>query len=310
MSPAEPQIIPIPRVAGLTVEEFERTYRAPGRPVVLTGKTDAWPATKGWTLASLRERFGSMTVNAVMDLPEGVPYFHPDEGHRRPMKLADFLDLLEAGTERPCYMDQVVLSALPGLEQELDLKSLYPPEDWITFTALWVGSANTRSGFHFDGPENLYTQLVGRKRVFMAHPDEAARVYPFLEDFCKSRVDPEAPDLQRYPEFRKVVLHHVDLAPGEVLFMPHVWWHHLRSLDTSISVSHHFGETFRFGEHARMLNLMGVRYWAEIFRQIVVNGLLGVKMKTPLYSQAPPGKLFFDYIKETAVAPFKSRSSP
>jgi lysine-specific demethylase 8 len=296
-------------VAGLTAEEFERQYRAPGKPVVLTGKTDAWAARKGWTLASLRERFGQLPVNAVINQPEGVPYFHPDKGHRQPMTLATFLDMLEAGPALPCYVDQLVLSSLAGLEQELDLKALYPPEDWPTFTALWLGSANTRSGMHFDGNDNLYTQLIGSKRIFMAHPDEAARLYPFLEDFCKSQVEPEAPDLQRYPEFRKVILYQVDLQPGEVLFMPRVWWHHLRSLELSLSISHHFGETFRLGEHTRMLNLMGPRYWAEILRQFLINGMFGVKVPTRLYSQAPPGKLFFDYVKEMVTSSFNSRSA-
>ncbi len=310
MSVAKPQIVPIPRVAGLSVEEFERQYRAPGKPVVLTGKTDDWHARKRWTLASLRERFGQLRVKAVMNQPEGVPYFHPDKNHREEMTLAAFLDLLEAGPARPCYVDQLVLSSLPGLEQELEVQSLYPPEDWPPFTALWVGSANTRSGMHFDGNDNLYTQLAGSKRILMAHPDEAARLYPFLEDFCKSQVDPEAPDLQRYPAFRDVVLHQVDLAPGEVLFMPRVWWHHVRSLEPSLSLSHHFGETFRLGEHTRMLNLMGPRYWAEILRQFFVNGMLGVKTTPRLYSQAPPGKLFFDYVKDTVASSFKSWSAP
>ena len=48
----------------LEAQLFEREYRRPGRPVILTGLMDDWPARR-WTLASLRSRYGERRVTAV-----------------------------------------------------------------------------------------------------------------------------------------------------------------------------------------------------------------------------------------------------
>ena len=52
-----------------------------------------------------------------------------------------------------------------------------------------------------------------------------------------SEVNLENPDWERYPLFRYVSPAEVVVNPGEVLFVPVGWWHYVRSLDASISVS-------------------------------------------------------------------------
>lgn len=52
-----------------------------------------------------------------------------------------------------------------------------------------------------------------------------------------SQVDWENPDFGRFPLFREVKLQETLLCPGEILFIPGNYWHSLRSLDPSISVS-------------------------------------------------------------------------
>ena len=54
----------VERIAPPSLAVFEREYRRPGRPVILTGLMDDWPARR-WTLASLRSRYGERRVTAV-----------------------------------------------------------------------------------------------------------------------------------------------------------------------------------------------------------------------------------------------------
>jgi hypothetical protein len=61
-----------------------------------------------------------------------------------------------------------------------------------------------------------------------------------------SPVDCDAPDLARWPLFEKAAMREVVLSPGEVLFIPVGWWHHVRALDVSITVSF---TNFRFANH-------------------------------------------------------------
>ena len=45
-------------------------------------------------------------------------------------------------------------------------------------------------------------------------------------------------DIERFPLFVNAQPYHLILEPGDVLFIPPGWWHHVRSLDTCISVNY------------------------------------------------------------------------
>ena len=67
-------------------------------------------------------------------------------------------------------------------------------------------------------------------------------------------IDPEDPDLMKHPNYRHVIERRVTLHPGDAIFLPVGWWHHVRSLDISISfamtnfvVPNHF-DWYRPGE--------------------------------------------------------------
>ena len=52
-----------------------------------------------------------------------------------------------------------------------------------------------------------------------------------------SEVDCENPDYEKYPLFQKIPIIEVTLNPNEVIFIPVGWWHTVKSLDISISLS-------------------------------------------------------------------------
>ena len=71
-------------------------------------------------------------------------------------------------------------------------------------------------------------------------PREGRRVYehPFRSKLPRvSAVDPDAPDYDRFPRFRSAEKSVFDLAPGELLYLPGGWWHHVRSLEESFSIN-------------------------------------------------------------------------
>jgi lysine-specific demethylase 8 len=52
-----------------------------------------------------------------------------------------------------------------------------------------------------------------------------------------SPVNVEQPDLERFPLYRDATPIEFVLGPGEMLFLPTHWPHHVRSLDFSISMN-------------------------------------------------------------------------
>ena len=57
--------------------------------------------------------------------------------------------------------------------------------------------------------------------------------------------DPDEPDFDRYPLAREAMRQAAvaELEPGDAIFIPHMWWHHVRSLDpVSILVNYWWDE--------------------------------------------------------------------
>lgn len=55
---------------------------------------------------------------------------------------------------------------------------------------------------------------------------------------CFLQVDVENPDLEKFPKFAEAPFLSCILSPGEILFIPVKYWHYVRALDLSFSVSY------------------------------------------------------------------------
>lgn len=124
---------------------------------------------------------------------------------------------------------------LPGLRAENDVDldpSLFGAPPLI---GIWIGN-RTIASTHYDMSNNLACNLVGRRRFTLFPPDQVANLYPGpLEPTpggqVVSMVDPDAPDLDAYPRFAEAwsAALIADLEPGDLLFYPALWWHHVRA---------------------------------------------------------------------------------
>ena len=133
-----------------------------------------------------------------------------------------------------CYIDQVSISQLPGLEHDCDFEALSPPD--LKAVILWMG-ASTRSGLHFDLVDNLFAQIYGTKLAILAAPQELCNLHLFPDSHTKSQVAPEHPDLEAHPHFARATLVEGVLEPGDVIYLPRAWWHYFASSESSISLA-------------------------------------------------------------------------
>jgi len=108
----------------------------------------------------------------------------------------------------------------------------------------WFGPAGTLTPTHFDPKHNLLTQVFGTKFVRLFPPPESERLYAHEEDSIlsnTSQVDMEDPEvLFKYPELGKVSYADITLCAGSMLYIPPRWWHMVKSLSPSFSVSFWF----------------------------------------------------------------------
>jgi ribosomal protein L16 Arg81 hydroxylase len=99
----------------------------------------------------------------------------------------------------------------------------------------WFGPRGTVTPLHHDIMNVFMSQIYGTKRLLLVAPDQTHLVY---NQGVYSEVNPEAPDYDRHPRFRQAQVISAEVGPGDVIFLPVGWWHHVRSLGTSITVSY------------------------------------------------------------------------
>lgn len=237
----------VPRVERPSRREFEERFLFPQRPVVVSGATEDWPARERWTNDYLTEKVGARTIQ---------PSKANDDGrhlHAKPkkaivvtapsMKLADYVELLAGGdlSDGQLYAVQLpIKTSLPELWPDVRFPT-FVDERKYSAVNLWFGPGNNVTPLHYDLPNNLLTQVRGRKQVVLCPPREIARVYPFPFGYLGnhiSQVDVANPDLTRFPAWSDAKRALVELGPGDMLFIPSCWWHAVCGIDQNMSINY------------------------------------------------------------------------
>ncbi|EKF31682.1 hypothetical protein MOQ_004479 [Trypanosoma cruzi marinkellei] len=90
---------------------------------------------------------------------------------------------------------------------------------------------------HYDTLDNVLCQVVGKKRVVLFPPSEYNNLY--MSGSSSAVLNIDAPDLGRFPRFADACRHAIEvvLEPGDMLFIPSLWFHHITTMEGSYSIS-------------------------------------------------------------------------
>jgi hypothetical protein len=154
----------------------------------------------------------------------------------RDMPMREYLDLSLSAGDRP---------DLPPYVGNLELRELNGMCHWPGYfdkmgpPRFWLGPARTVTPLHCDYDDNIFAQIWGSKRIFLAPPHHDAFLYtreanPVL---FGSPFDPEAPDFEAFPLARQAAIVDCVVHPGELLYVPAGWYHQVRALTFSLSAN-------------------------------------------------------------------------
>ena len=100
--------------------------------------------------------------------------------------------------------------------------------------SLWMGTSGSSTQAHYDVADNVICQLFGTKRIRCYNPCTASALHVFPDAHPrarKSQVDFDHPNLERFPNFSTLAPPDLDvvLRPGNTLFIPAFWFHHVEN---------------------------------------------------------------------------------
>lgn len=225
---------------------------AQGEPVVLRGVARDWELVREGqrsmqaAMDCLRRHENGQPVTYSWGAPEirGRPFYNDDftqlNFEVRRGGLSQVLDEIasHAGDALPptYYVASLLIDTrLPGLRAANDLALQAQGID--APPSIWIGNRVTAS-CHYDAMNNIAVCAVGRRRFTLFPPEQIHNLYPGPLDPTPggqqvSVVDFDAPDFARYPRFRDALDagRSAVLEPGDAIFMPSLWWHHVQALE-------------------------------------------------------------------------------
>ena len=239
----------IPEVHGIGRERFESAIVPRGQPVVLRGLVADWVAVQHGRASPeaicryLIDRDNGTPVDAIMLAAEEkgrIFYNAAMDGfnflrNRLPVsRVIEQIARYSAFESPPAVAVQSALISLclPRVLEENRMPLLDAVE-----TRIWLGNAITVPA-HFDDSNNIACVIAGRRRFTLFPPGQIGNLYIGPVDFAPtaapiSLVDFAAPDFERFPRFREACAHALvaELGPGDAIFIPPLWWHHVQSLE-------------------------------------------------------------------------------
>ena len=240
----------VPDLEPPTIRAFRNDIVPAAQPAVLRDVAGSWPLTA----AAKRDTAACMALLSAHATAEPVKILQADPGederfHYGPdgkslnfiqgrTSLAIFLDALlkQMASDRPYSM---VAQGLIAERYFPDFASAHPMPfaPALSEPRFWIGNA-AKVATHKDATDNLAVVAAGRRRFTLFPPEAEASLYmgpthPTPAGTPVSMVHVTAPDLDRFPKFEAAlqIAQEAELAPGDAIFIPAGWFHHVESLE-------------------------------------------------------------------------------
>lgn len=239
----------IPERAPIDADTFRAEVLPSARPVVLRGQVADWPIVRAaresaHALADCIRGYDRGIQSVIVEAPASTDgrLFYRDglEGfnfERKRGGISATIDRLLALADEPDPR-RIFIESMPTDEYLPNFAAEHPMSllDPRVRPRIWIGNVITVQT-HYDLFYNIACVVGGRRRFTLFPPEQVTNLYTGPLEYTPagaplSMVPPYDPDLGRFPRFAEAMRHAVtaELEPGDALYIPFGWWHHVQSL--------------------------------------------------------------------------------
>ncbi|CCW62136.1 unnamed protein product [Phytomonas sp. EM1] len=147
------------------------------------------------------------------NVPDECWYFRSIATHMKTERANLWVDFKALGRDF-CLPDGIREQVMPKMHQSCLRLNAAPLQLWT----------------HYDTMENVLVQVVGRKRVVLFPPNQYGNLY--ISGSSSPVLNIDAPNLSQYPRFIDACKNAMEviLGPGDLLYFPANWYHHITTL--------------------------------------------------------------------------------
>ncbi|KAK7312418.1 hypothetical protein VNO77_36261 [Canavalia gladiata] len=235
----------VAKKSALSLEKFLKDHYLSGSPVIISDCMAHWPAKTKWNNEDYLLRVaGDRTVPVEV----GKNYLCT-EWKQELISFSEFLQRIKSDDCSPG--GPTYLAQHPLFDQINELrKDIFIPDYCFTGGGelrslnAWFGPAGTVTPLHHDPHHNILAQVVGKKYIRLYSSSFSEELFPYSGTMLSnsSQVDLDDIDETKFPKVQDLEFVDCILEEGEMLYIPPKWWHYVRSLTTSLSVSFWWSE--------------------------------------------------------------------
>jgi hypothetical protein len=233
----------------VTPDLFAREILPLHKPAVLKGLVNDWPVIKQAKsgVENLYQYFSNLYIGGDVPYARIPPkekgrFFYNKEmsgfNFKREVGPLDtfFREVLE--NSQDCNADTLALQSAPIADYfpNFDHENPFHLFSKSVPPRIWIGNDAIVSA-HYDDSENIACVVSGKRTFTLFAPEQVENLYVGPMDFTPagaqcSLVDFNEPDFDKYPKFHQALDNAVvaELEPGDAIYIPTLWWHHVRAL--------------------------------------------------------------------------------
>ncbi|XP_046584131.1 tRNA wybutosine-synthesizing protein 5-like [Haliotis rubra] len=240
----------LPVIHNATKDIFLNDVYPKRKPVILRG-IDIGPCREKWSVDHLRKFGGDKEVKIHVSTTPQMDFLKKNFVYRS-LPFSTFVQRAAEERHSEFFLSEeehYYLRALgddprkdiadihhqfPELAADIHLPEFYEPSKFYS-SVFRIASPGVQLWTHYDVMDNLLIQVNGRKRVVLFSPREVENLY--LNGDKSEVIDIDNPDLERFPKFPDAERHEGFLDPGDILFIPALWFHNVISLEFGVAVN-------------------------------------------------------------------------